>query len=112
MPITVDATLKRIGQAEFGEIAYDVMRHIFDVHSEFGRLFNEQIYQHEIASRCGGRVEVPIKIAYNGFKKDYFIDLLVQGGALFELKVAASITARHRAQAIHYLLLTGLAHAK
>jgi GxxExxY protein len=113
MPVTIDARLRKLSQEEFGGIAYNVMRHAFDIHRELGRLFDERIYQAELAHRCSGaRVEVPIEVSFRDFKKVYFIDLLVAGGAVFEVKTTEALHDRHRAQLLNYLLLTELAHGK
>ncbi len=53
MPVSVDMELVRMSQDEFGAIAYRVMREVFAVHGELGRLFDEQIYQHALAARIG-----------------------------------------------------------
>lgn len=91
MPVTVHAETCRLSQDEFGQIAYEVMGHAFAVHQEFGRFFDEEIYQHEIARRCGGATEVPVEVRHAGFQKVYFIDLLVGRGAPFELKAVTHL---------------------
>lgn len=113
MPITIDAELRPLSQDEFGRIAFDVMRHAFDIHHELGRLFDEGIYQAELAHRCGdARIEMPIEVTFRDFKKVYFIDLLVADGAIFEIKTTEALHDRHRARLVNYLLLTDLAHSK
>ncbi|OYV77998.1 MAG: hypothetical protein B7Z73_19865, partial [Planctomycetia bacterium 21-64-5] len=84
MPITIDADLRRLSQGEFGAIAFKVMGHAFDVHRELGRLFDEGVYQTELASRCAtARTEVRVEVSFDDFRKLYFIDLLVENGAVF-----------------------------
>lgn len=113
MPIIVAAELRRLSQDAFGRIAFDVMRHAFDIHQKLGRLFDEGIYQAELANRCGdARIEVPVEVSFESFKKIYFLDLLVAGGAVFEIKTADGLHDRHRAQLLNYLLLLDLAHGK
>jgi GxxExxY protein len=112
MPVTIHAEVRRLGQQEFGELAYEVMRHVFNIHAEFGRFFREEIYHREIARRCGGLTKVPIEVCHAGFQKSYFIDLLVGQGAIFELKTTQGFTARHRSQLLQYLLLSNLAHGE
>lgn len=41
--------------------------------------------------------------------KSYSIDLLVEGGALFEIKAVDHLHDRHRAQLLNYLLLGDVA---
>src|SRR5262245_23381611 len=112
MPVTIHAELRRLDQDAFGQIAYDVMGQIFAVHTEFGRFLREEIYHTEIARRSGGLAKVPIEVQHAGFRKFYFIDLLVGGGAIFELKTASGLTDYHRSQLLHYLLLADLSHGK
>jgi hypothetical protein len=57
-------------------------------------------------------IEVPILVKHADFCKTYFIDLLVDRGAIFELKTVSHLTDEHRAQLISYLLLTGGRHGK
>lgn len=86
---------------------------VFEVHRDLGRLFDEKIYQHEIAARLGSaECEFPIDVTFDTFSKTYRLDLLVGCKAIFELKAAEAITPRHRAQLLHYLLLTEVHHGK
>lgn len=113
MPISHPFTFQRISQRDFGEDAYAVMEHVFAIHSEFGRFFDEQIYKRELASRMSGvSLEVPITVSFDTFSKLYSLDALVGAGALFEFKAAEAIHPRHRGQTINYLLLADLEHAK
>ncbi len=67
MPITTRIPLRRLNQSEFGDIAYEVMRHVFAIHNELGRFFDEKIYKAELAQRMsdGGsqQVEVDVPVA-------------------------------------------------
>lgn len=113
MPIQVGVTTRRLDQRGFGRIAYDVMGYVFEIHNEFGRFFDEKIYKWELKRRCPGvQLEVPIEVAFEGFRKLYFLDALVEGGAPFEFKTVESLTDRHRSQLLHYLLLADLSHGK
>ncbi|MBI3462881.1 MAG: GxxExxY protein [Planctomycetes bacterium] len=113
MPIVVDAEVRRLDQQEFGAVAYDVMECIFQVHREIGRFFDEAVYRDAIAARVAeARKEVRITVQFDGFFKEYLVDLLVQGGAVFELKTVESLSSRHQAQLINYLLLMGVNHGK
>ena len=113
MPITTRIPLRRLNQQEFGGIAYEVMRHVFNIHNEMGRFFDEKIYKRELAHRLPGvLLEEPITITYGSFQKPYFLDVLVAAGGVFEFKAVEMLTDRHRAQLLHYLLLGDLAHGK
>ena len=113
MPIAVHAALRRLSQAEFGELAYRAMGCLFEIHQDLGRLFDEQVYQRELAHRMPeARVGTPIEVTHGSFRKRYFLDVLLGPGALLELKTVEALVPRHRAQVMHYLMLTELAHAK
>lgn len=113
MPITPSFATQRLSQAEFKLVAHEVMGHVFAIHRDFGRLFDEQIYKKELASRMPGiELEVAIGISHGSFSKTYFADVIAACGGLFEFKAADNIHPRHRGQAIHYLLLLDLAHGK
>ncbi len=113
MPIHVGAEIRRLDEEEFKARAYEVMSHVFDVQKELGRLFYEPIYQREVAFRIpdAGR-EVPVDVRFEEFCKTYYLDLLVGGGAVFELKAVQALTERHQRQLLHYLFLTDLPHGK
>lgn len=113
MPIITRIPLRRLTQQEFGDLAYEVMRHVFDIHNELGRFFDEKIYKQALAHRLPGTLlEEPVTIVHGSFQKPYFLDVLVAGGGLFEFKTVERLTERHRAQLMHYLLLSDLAHGK
>jgi GxxExxY protein len=113
MPIHSPPGLRRLDEREFAQIAYEVMQAVFEVHNEMGRLFDESVYQQAVARRvAGAQVEVPVEVSFRSFKKTYYLDLLVRGGALFELKAAGAINDPHRAQLLNYLLLLDLLHGK
>lgn len=113
MPIIVHADLRQLDQAQFGQIAFDVMEQAFAIHNRMGRFFCENVYRDALAhSVPGAQVEVLIEVRFGDFVKEYYIDLLVNGGAVFELKTVETLGSVHRAQLLNYLLLTGLSHGK
>jgi GxxExxY protein len=113
MPVTLDFKPRKLSQDEFGAIAYQVLGHAFKIHRELGRYFDEEIYQKEIARRCdGARIEVPVEVAFEGFRKTLSVDLLVECGALFEIKTVRALSDRHRGQLLNYLSLTELSHGQ
>jgi GxxExxY protein len=98
---------------EFKARVYEVMGHVFDVHNELGRLFREKIYQREVAFRIpDSQREVPVEVRFDDFSKTYYLDLLVGGGVIIEMKAAETLAERHKRQLMHYLFLTGLPHGK
>ncbi len=109
MPIELRFTPERWDQERFTKVAYEVLGKTFDIHNEFGRFFDEEIYKRELGFRVGGlSLEEPIDVVFKSYRKQYFIDVLAGSGAIFEFKATESLTERHRSQLINYLLLTGL----
>jgi hypothetical protein len=73
MPIALRVPVRRLSQREFGEIAFEVMRHVFAIHHEIGRFFDETIYKCALAQRLPNvRLEEPIDIRFDSFHKPYF----------------------------------------
>lgn len=113
MPITTRIPIRRLSQRDFGEISFEVMRHVFAIHNEIGRFFDEKIYKCELTHRVRGvRLEEPIDVTFGSFHKRLFIDVLAGDGAIFEFKSAETLTAAHQTQLLQYLLLCGVAHGK
>jgi GxxExxY protein len=113
MPIKVPSGLRALNYEQFAQVSYEVMEVVFAVHKELGRLFDEAVYQTEIACRLkDAHVEVPIEVWFESFSKTYYLDLVSGGGALLELKAVEALTDRHRAQLLNYLLLAELLHGK
>lgn len=113
MPVVFNTEIRPLSQAEFGRVAYSVINQVFALHQDLGRFFDEDIYRDALALRCSGaETEVQIEVRFDDFVKLYFIDLLVDGGAPFELKTSNELILRHRSQILNYLMLTGLSHGK
>lgn len=114
MPIELKESFRMLDQEAFGAIAYEVMEQAFDIHNELGRFFDEGVYQQELVNRLQGRgvKEVGILVKYADFCKPYYLDLLVDDGAIFELKTVERLADEHRAQLLNSLLLTGSHHGK
>ena len=114
MPIEVHANIHHLDQNEFGQIAYGVMDHIFAVHNKMGRFLDEDIYRDAVASRVGhdSQTELLIEVMFDDFCKEYYMDLLLAGGAVFELKTVRRLGAAQRSQLLNYLLLCELSHGK
>ena len=114
MPVTTSIPLRYFSQEEFRDVAYEIVGYAFNVHRQIGRIFHESIYRSTLGRLCHGRgiEEVSICLSHEGFKKELFMDLVVDGGCPFELKVVSSLTDKHRTQLIQYLMLTELSHGK
>lgn len=113
MPVIIRTPIRRMTQAEFGQVAYSVMECVFKIHDEMGRFFDEKIYKRELVHRYpGAQIEVPIEVVHATFRKHQYLDLLVDGGAPFEFKAVEAFVPRHSAQLLHYMFLAELDHGK
>ncbi|MBK8040458.1 MAG: GxxExxY protein [Verrucomicrobiaceae bacterium] len=111
MPIAPQHSYKPLSQAEFGPLAYDVFADVLAIRKELGRFFDEKHYKKALAMhRSDLLLEAPILVSHGSFKKFYFLDVLVLCGGVFEFKAAEALTARHKAQLLHYLMLAELWH--
>ena len=107
----------RVDQVEFAAIDYLVMGTAFEIQNDMGRLFSESVYRDELTQRLQSRFEdvqceVPLEIAFEGFRKIYKADLVVDGKAIFELKTVEKTVSKHRLQLQQYLFLTNSKHGK
>ncbi len=117
MPVTLNRPIKPISEQEFHSLDFQIMRLAFDAHNRLGRLYDEKIYQNKLIELCrknGFKTasEVKIELRHKSFCKDLFIDLLIEDGAIYELKTAKTITSAHRVQTLDYLFLTDIRHGK
>lgn len=114
MPISTSVPLRHLSQAEFGSIAYEVVRNAFQVYETLGPNFHESVYRSALKRVLGSRAieEVQIKLTHRDYVKSLYLDLIVDGGGPFELKAVSTLTEAHQSQLIQYLMLTGLSHGK
>lgn len=118
MPILTDVSPQRLSEPKFKEIAYQVTGAAFELHNRYGQFFSEKVFKYELADACRRRgftrvhVESPVAISFDSFSKKYYVDLLVEDGALFELKTEQAIHPAHEAQTLNYLFLLELNRAK
>ncbi len=115
MPIRTAIPIIRPAEAEFHEIDHRVTGLAFQIHNEYGRLLDEEIYKAELARRCeqsGLPVvrEMRITFTHAAFRKDYFADLVVCSRALVEAKATEQLVGAHTAQTLGYLFACDLAH--
>ena len=113
MPILRSSQTIRPTQSEFGQLAYEVMNCVYEIHNEFGRFFDETVYKRELADRMPGiELELPVTVSHGTFSRLYKLDVLAHQRGIFEFKAAEAIAPRHRGQTINYLLLFDLPHGK
>lgn len=116
MPIQRTLHLRSVTDAEFDLIDKAVMRCAYASQNKFGRLFDERIYENDVAARLRAEgftvhTQVPVTLIHGDFLKTYFLDLVVNE-MLYELKVVASLSKEHEAQGLHYAMLQDIRRVK
>ena len=57
------------------------MEHVFAIHNEIGRFFDQKIQKREFAQRLPNvRLEEPVEVAFGSFRTTYGLDVLVADG--------------------------------
>ena len=112
MPIIPSLHLDSVSDQQFAEIDKVVMLCAYAVHNKFGRLFDERVYENDLAARLRAEgfdvhTQVPVSVAHGSFQKTYYLDLVVNQ-MLYELKVAAALVSEHDTQALHYAMLQNI----
>jgi GxxExxY protein len=92
---------------------YDFMAAAFEVHTEMGHGFLEEVYheslEFELSQRGIPYTSKPkLSLSYKGrlLKKQYEADLIVIGEIIVELKAVETLLPEHEAQLINYLRAT------
>ena len=101
--------LKSVSDTDFAVLDKAVMDCAYAAHNKFGRLFDERIYENDVAARLRAlgleaHTQVPVRVEHGTFQKTYYLDLVVNH-MLYELKVVSILTSDHDAQALHYAIL-------
>lgn len=101
--------LQSISDHAFAEIDKMVMKCAYATQNHFGRLFDERVYENDMALRLRAegldvQTQVPVKVTHGIFEKTYYLDLVVNQ-MLYELKVVGTLLREHDAQALHYAML-------
>lgn len=109
MPIQPSLELRSVSDSEFAEIDAVVMDCAYASHRHFGRLFDERVYENDVASRLRARglevhTQAPIRVTHDSFDKTYYLDLVVNH-MVYELKALPLLVSEHSAQALHYAML-------
>ena len=84
----------------------------FEVHNILGPGFLEKVYQNAMVKElqlrgCKAEPEVKIPVYYKDeMVGDYYVDILVEGRIIVELKALSNLTTEHEAQLLNYLKAT------
>lgn len=64
MPINVDSEIRILSEDEFHTVAHQVMGIVFDVHNEYGRLVDEEIYKQQSVAGVRRRGSFPLAVRW------------------------------------------------
>lgn len=116
MPIHAELMLKSVSDCDFAVIDEVVMRAAYATQNKFGRLFDERVYENDLAGRLRAEgfevhTQVPIRVVHRSFEKSYSLDLIVNQ-MLYEIKVVSLLLDEHKAQALNYAMLQDIRRVK
>jgi GxxExxY protein len=95
------------------ELTERVMGAVFEVANRLGCGFLEKVYERALVRELGLRgigaeSQVPLTVGYKGESVgEYFVDVLVEGRLVVELKCAEKLAGEHTAQCLNYLRASG-----
>jgi GxxExxY protein len=95
-------------------LSHEILNAAFEVHNRLGPGFTELIYKKAMVIELRSRshnvdVEKRILVSYRGeVVGEYFLDLVVDGKVILELKAVSEILPIYKQQALAYVRATGL----
>jgi len=95
--------------AYYSDLTYEIIGAAMDVHRELGPGLPEKIYEnallHELTlQEIDFEVQKQIRVIYKGvLLGEFFLDLLVDGKVIVELKALSQLLPVHKSQVITYL---------
>ncbi len=102
------------GKIVYSELSYKIIGLAMEVHRELGFGFLEKVYENAmmvILRREAINVvqQAPIMVRFlDEVVGEYFVDILIDGKIILELKAAEKLTRVHKTQALNYLKATGM----
>jgi GxxExxY protein len=100
------------GVMECNELTYQINGAVFEVNRTLGSGFLEKVYENALVKELTSRglsvqQQVPVNAFYKGTQVgDYFVDILVEGSVIMELKAVDALKKVHVAQLLNYLKAT------
>ncbi len=118
MPFTHDMEPRSLTQDDFHRLDYSLMGLAFAAHKEMGRFCEERVYgeflRHRwmLAGYGTAATEVAVTLSHGDYKKQPFIDLVLNDSVIYELKAVASLANEHQTQLLNYLFVSGFQYGK
>lgn len=112
MPVECQITFEACDRDLYHDIDHVVKGMAFEIHNDFGRLLNEELYKRELVLRCAAQglvmqQEARFWLRHGSFVKTYATDLVADNRVIFECKTADRLAPAHKAQVLNYLYLAG-----
>jgi GxxExxY protein len=98
----------------YEELTGKILEACFEVSKELGAGFLESVYEKALMialHQKGIRAEtqVPLSVKFRGaIVGEFYVDVLVEGKIILELKAVRALIPEHQAQVINYLKATGI----
>jgi GxxExxY protein len=98
----------------YKELTFAVIGAAMEVHKILGPGFLEAVYQSALARELTLRgiafeQQVRLPVSYKDLLiGEYIADFVIEGKLIVEIKAVSKLNASHQAQAMHYLVATGL----
>jgi GxxExxY protein len=103
-----------MSELEYNTISRRIINAAIEVHKELGAGLLESVYEYCLLDelkrsglRAERQVQLPVNYKGNKLNKDFFIDILVEGKIIVELKSVEVILPIHEFQLLTYLKLSG-----
>ena len=101
-------------RCELDSLSEKVLGAVFEVSNSLGAGFLEKVYERALLLELRLRgirasAQAPVCVRYKGERVgDYFVDLLMEGELVLELKCVECLVAEHSAQCMNYLRASGM----
>ncbi|WJW75193.1 GxxExxY protein [Thiohalobacter sp. IOR34] len=95
------------------DLTYKVRSCVYEVYRVLGAGYLEKVYEKALIREFEVRgiraqAQVPLKVSYKGREVgEYYVDILVEGRILIELKAQDNLMPVHEAQLLNYLKVSG-----
>jgi len=103
-----------VAELLYKQLSFDVIGAAMEVHRVMGPGFLEEVYQKALERELALR-QIPfvaqqhIEVEYKGMSiADYYLDIVVDGKIVLELKAVSQLLPVHQSQLISYLKASGL----
>ena len=96
----------------YEELTGKILQACFEVSKELGTGYLESVYEKALLvalrqKEVKAERQIPLEVSFRGMAVGkFFVDILVEGKILIELKTANNLTNEHFAQVINYLKAT------